>query len=161
MRFQVPQFIEVEDKIFGPLTFKQFIFVAGGIGVAVVLLTILPRFLAIIISAPVVIFAMALAFYKVNDKPFINIVEAFFKYTVTNKLYIWKKEEKQVVKSQPAPGASQDIEQVFVPKLSDSKLKELTWRLDVKENQNPVTADFDSEPTIDRTNLPNEDKSGV
>ena len=34
MQFQVPQFIEVEDKIFGPLTFKQFVYVAGGAGLA-------------------------------------------------------------------------------------------------------------------------------
>src|SRR3989338_737591 len=27
MQFQVPQFIEVEDKIFGPLTLKQFFYV--------------------------------------------------------------------------------------------------------------------------------------
>ena len=32
MRFQVPQFIEIESKIFGPLTFKQFIYLAGGGG---------------------------------------------------------------------------------------------------------------------------------
>ena len=44
MRFQVPQFIEVEDKIFGPLTFKQFVYVTGGVGLAVILFLFLPRF---------------------------------------------------------------------------------------------------------------------
>src|SRR3989338_9198817 len=94
MRFQVPQFIEVEDKIFGPLTFKQFIYIAGGAGIGVVLFIFLPKFLAILIFLPIAIFTAALAFYKVNDKPFINMVEAFVKYHFTNKLYIWKKEEK-------------------------------------------------------------------
>ncbi len=32
MRFEVPQFIDVEDKIFGPFTFKQFLYLAGGAG---------------------------------------------------------------------------------------------------------------------------------
>ena len=36
-------------------------------------------------------------------------------------------------------GEKKDIEQVYVPKLSESKLKELTWELDIKENRNPVT----------------------
>lgn len=140
MRFQVPQFIEVEDKIFGPLTFKQFIYVAGGIGVTVILLTLLPKFLAIILALPFLIFAASLAFYKVNDKPFIHMVEAFVKYTLTNKLYIWKKEP-------PSPKATAgqerktEIKQIEVPKLSESKLKELTWSLDIKENSNPVTED--------------------
>ena len=45
MQFQVPQFIEIEDKIFGPLTFKQFIYLAGGGGLCFLLYTILPFFL--------------------------------------------------------------------------------------------------------------------
>lgn len=139
MRFQVPQFIEIEDKIFGPLTFKQFIYVAGGVGIAVILFVFLPKFLAAIIALPVVLFGAALAFYKLNGKPFVNVVEAFVKYTFTSKLYIWKKEEKQVISNQPQM-ARKPIEQVYVPKLSGSKLKELTWSLDIKEAPNPVTS---------------------
>src|SRR3989304_8872756 len=97
MRFQIPQYIEVEDKLFGPLTFKQFIYVAGGIGVGVVLFSFLPLFLAIIPAIVILVFALALAFYKVNGKPFIHIAEAFLKYLLTDKLYLWKKEEKKPV----------------------------------------------------------------
>jgi hypothetical protein len=138
MRFQVPQFIEVEDKIFGPLTFKQFVYLAGGVGICVVLFTFLPKFLAILISLPIAGFALALAFYKINEKPFINVVEAFFNFSLTNKLYIWKKEEK-IMNNRQTTMNNRPIEQVYVPKLSESKLKELTWSLDIKENQNPVT----------------------
>ena len=63
MRFQVPQFIEVEDKIFGPFTFKQFIYIAGGIGVAGVLFTFLPKFIALLIALPILILATALSLY--------------------------------------------------------------------------------------------------
>lgn len=141
MRFQVPQFIEIEDKIFGPLTFKQFIYVAGGGGICVLLFIFLPKFLAFLVSVPVALFSAALAFYKVNDKPFIFMVEAFLKYSVTNKLYIWKKEDKKNVTTSVSSNESQKIDQVYVPKLSDSKLKDLTWSLDIKESQNPVTND--------------------
>lgn len=136
MRFQVPQFIEVEDKIFGPLTFKQFIYLAGGAGACVVAFSLLPTFLAILVAAPFALLALALAFYKVNEKPFINVVEAFFNYFLTNKLYIWKKEEKSPVARTIEAKAP---EQIYVPKLTESKLKELTWSLDIKENQNPTT----------------------
>ena len=152
MRFQVPQFIEIEDKIFGPLTFKQFIYVAGGVGLSVILFLFLPRFLAIIISLPIILFAVALAFYKINGKPFVSIVEAFVKYILTNKLYLWKKEERAIQKTASAFGRTEqsygetrsaqgfgEPKQVYVPKLSESKLKDLTWSLDIKENQNPVT----------------------
>ncbi|MDB5194229.1 MAG: seg [Parcubacteria group bacterium] len=140
MRFQVPQFIEVEDKIFGPLTFKQFVYVAGGAGICVVLFTLLPKFFAFIISVPIALFALALAFYKINDKPFIGVAEAYFKYTFGSKLYIWKKQEKTAVGKTDAE-RQRPVEQMYVPKLSDSKLKDLTWELDIKEQNNPVTRD--------------------
>jgi hypothetical protein len=136
MRFQVPQFIEVEDKIFGPLTFKQFIYVVGGGGMCVLLFFFIPKLLAFFLSIPIAVFAAALAFYKVNDKPFINVVEAFFTYHLGHKLYIWKKEEKVPVAKAPE---AKPVEQVYVPKLSDSKLKELSWSLDIKESGNPIT----------------------
>jgi hypothetical protein len=139
MRFQVPQFIEIEDKLFGPLTFKQFIYIAGAVGLCVIFFSLLPMFVAIILSVPVAVFGAALAFYKVNERPFIQVVEDFLHYSTSSKLYVWKKEDKKpVVKEieagKPAP-------QIYVPKLSDSKLKDLSWSLDIKENQNPITKD--------------------
>jgi len=56
MQFQVPQFIEVEDKIFGPLTFKQFVYMAGGAGLAYLLWRVLPFLLA----APLIMGAIGL-----------------------------------------------------------------------------------------------------
>jgi len=139
MRFQVPQFIEVEDKIFGPFTFKQFIYMGGGVGICVVLFTFLPFFLAILLSLPIAAFAGMLAFYKMNGKSFVEIVEAFLAYNLGSKLYIWKKEDKAPV-ADPA-NRSMSHEQIFVPKLSQSKLKDLAWSLDIKESENPVTSE--------------------
>lgn len=135
MRFQVPQFLEIEDKLFGPLTFKQFIYIAGSVGIAVVLFMLLPNFIALIFSAPIVGFGFALAFYRINDKPFIFVVESFIKFHLSGKLYLWQKEQKVPTS---ANRKEKPIEQVYVPKLSQSKLKDLTWSLDIKENNNPV-----------------------
>lgn len=137
MRYQVPQFIEVEDKIFGPLTFKQFIYLAGGTAICFLLYTFFPTFIAIIVGLPIAALAGALAFYKYNDKPFIELVEALFKYSLTSKLYIWKKEEKVPVAKAASAIGSGVPKQIYVPKLSDSKLKELTWSLDIKESRTP------------------------
>lgn len=137
MRFQVPQFIEVEDKIFGPFTLQQFIYLAGGAGLSVLLYTFVPKFIAIFLILPVIVLSLALTFYKVNNKPFIYVVEAFFKYTVGGKLYIWKKKPKKADSSEQEGASAQT--QVFVPHLADSKLRDLTWSLDVKESTNPVT----------------------
>ncbi len=130
MRFQVPQFIEVEDKIFGPFTLKQFIYLAGGAGATVVCFSFLPKLIALLISAPIILLSLALTFVKVNNKSFIYMVEAFFKYHIGEKLYIWKKQEVK-----PDPKKQIDIApQVFIPKLSDSKLKDLSWGITVRKN---------------------------
>ncbi|NQV87932.1 MAG: PrgI family protein [Parcubacteria group bacterium] len=137
MRFQVPQFTEVEDKIVGPLTFKQFIYLAGGIGICIALYKFLPLIIAIILIIPIAILSIALAFYKVNNRPYILMLESMFQYYITKKLYIWKKEPKKT--STKEEGEAVVASQVYVPKLSNSKLKDLTWSLDINENPNPGT----------------------
>ena len=135
MRFQVPQFIEVEDKIFGKITLKQFIYLAGGGGLCFAIFRFLPSLLYS--GIPILLiatFSLALAFYKINNKPFIYIVEAALKYFFASKLYIWKKQE--VIKKEDSE-EKKDAKQyasIMVPKISDSKLKDLTWSLDIKES---------------------------
>jgi len=130
MRYQVPQFIEVEDKIFGPLTLKQFLYVAGGAALGFIMWSFLPLFLSILIGIPVVCFFLALAFYQSNGRPFILTVESAIKYFFGTKLYIWKKEEKKPEQIKKEEEAHPEL---YVPKLSDSKLRELTWSLDINE----------------------------
>jgi len=138
MRFQVPQFIEVEDKIFGPLTIKQFIYLVGGGGLAFIAYTLIGNiFISIIFILPIIGLAFALAFYKINNKPFINVIEAAFNYFTGNKLYIWKKVDKAMEKKREET-ASDPMAGFYIPKLSDSKLKDLTWSLDIKQSMNPA-----------------------
>ena len=134
MRFQVPQFIEVEDKIFGPLTLRQFIYLVAGGSAVFMLWRFLPFFIGALFIIPVAAFSIALAFYKINNKPFIFTVEAAIKYMFGNKLYIWKKEVRATKKT--AKTTEDTNPSVYLPKLSDSKLKDLTWILDVNQSQN-------------------------
>ena len=136
MRFQVPQFIEVEDKIFGPMTLKQFIFIAGGAGLSFVVYIFLSNLLFSIIPITIImVVSLALAFYKVNNRPLINVAESAFKYFFSDKLFIWKKEENE--KPQDTTKALKDAKNyasIMVPKIADSKLKDLSWSLDIKES---------------------------
>lgn len=133
MRYQVPQFIEVEDKIFGQLTLKQFLYVSGGAAIGFILWSVLPQFLALLIGLPVVGFFLALAFYQSNGRPFILTVESAVKYFFATKLYIWRKQEK---KPEAVQAEKNTAAELYVPKLSDSKLRDLTWSLDINEKLN-------------------------
>jgi hypothetical protein len=134
MRFQVPQFIEVEDKIFGPLTLRQFIYLAGAGGVVFVLWRVFPIFIAVLIAAPIIVLALALAFYKINKRPFVFVLESAFKYIISNRLYIWKSKDLRQIKKEKKKDPALQGSQVQVPKLSGSKLKDIAWSLDIKES---------------------------
>jgi len=139
MRFQVPQFIEIEDKIFGPLTIKQFIYIAGGAGLAFILYRFLPLIIVIPLIVIVLGLSLALAFYEVNGKPLINMAQSAFGYFFSSKLYLWNKKDKTPEKMLETKSAESKLPPVYVPKLSESKLHDLTWSLDIKESLNPVT----------------------
>lgn len=137
MRFQVPQFIEIESKIFGPLTFKQFIYLAGGAGIIFLFYIVLPFFLTVMLAVPIGGLAVAMAFYKVHNRPFISVMENAFRYFTSPKIYIWKKENPKaadIAAELLAPKTKAQPAQPYIPKLTKSKLKELAWSLDIKHN---------------------------
>ncbi|QQG45937.1 MAG: PrgI family protein [Candidatus Niyogibacteria bacterium] len=129
-QFSVPQFIEVEDKIFGPLTLKQFIYLLGGVATVFIIYVFLPFFLTVLLGLPVAGLALALAFYKVHNQPFINVMANAVSYYTKSKLYIWKRSETKKPKAQKISAPKQEF---VLPKTTESKLKDLAWSLDVKE----------------------------
>jgi hypothetical protein len=126
MQFKVPQFIDVEDKVVGPLTFKQFAYLAGGAGLVYLSLR-LPSFIGLPLAGVFAALALALAFYKYNDKPFIHVLEAVIRFYAKSRLYLWHKTlQKQTSDTTPAqtPITNRST-------LTESKLKTLSWSLDV------------------------------
>ncbi len=98
MRFSVPQFIEIEDRIFGPLTWKQFLYVGGGFGMAVAIFLTLPFWVFVIVGLPIGALAAALAFYPVNNRPFSVFLESVFTYAMSNRRYFWRQQHEPVYK---------------------------------------------------------------
>ena len=91
MRFTVPQFIEREAKIIGPLTFKQFLYV-GSAGLVCFIVYFSFSFDIFLISC--FFFggiASAFAFLKIDGIPLSKFIWNFFKYSLSPKVYIWKK----------------------------------------------------------------------
>lgn len=132
MQFKVPQFLEIEDKIFGPFTFKQFVYLAGGAGLCYILFKLLGILLGILPALAVAGLALALAFYRPNSKPFIDMLEASVKYAMQNKLYVWKEHKPgQDEKEKAIQAAKKEMVEENRNKLDGSKLHDLAWSLDV------------------------------
>jgi hypothetical protein len=139
MQFKVPQFLDIEDKIFGPFTFSEFVYLAGGAGICFVLYRLLGLIFGIIPMLAVAAFSLALTFYKPNSKPFVFMLEAGIKYALQDKLFIWKRKVKKVKKQQSIQ-AETSTQEIHNPRLNGGKLRDLAWSLDVldlqKETQN-------------------------
>ena len=91
MQFQVPQFIESEDKIVGPLTLKQFGYVAAGGVIAFISFSLLTTAFAIMVSVPVLTLTLFLAFGKIKDTPAPKYIVNMIGFAMRPQLYLWKK----------------------------------------------------------------------
>lgn len=127
MKYQTPQFIDIEDRLFGPLTVKQFVYIVGGAGLSFIAYRFLTFFIAILVIAPVVTLSLALAFWKINGKPFVFVLESAIRYYFSEKLYLWRK-----IPNAPRVGdAAKIADAPLMPKLTEGKLRDLTWTLDI------------------------------
>lgn len=134
-RFIVPQFIDVENKILGPITVRQFVTVAVA-GVLLFAAYKLADFsLFIFLSVIILIAAGLLAFAKFNGLPFhifmLNVVGTYKKPS----LRVWLKEEGHITKKSLAKKKTAkegELAKVFIPKaaLSESHLSELALIID-------------------------------
>ena len=94
MRFQVPQFIETETKIVGPLTWKQFIWVAMGVGLLLMFVRFLTGFWLVFVSIIVIAVFGALAFLRLEEMTLIEYLMKALSYALGPKKYLFKKEEQ-------------------------------------------------------------------
>lgn len=95
MNFQTPQFIEQEAKIIGPLTLKQFLYVAAAAGLSFIAYYIFNLFLWFMISAILAGLAIALAFVKINGQDLPKILLSAFAYLWQPRIYTWQRITKE------------------------------------------------------------------
>jgi hypothetical protein len=138
MRFQVPQFIERETRIAGPLTFKQFVLMAiaaGFVGLLYLALAKKSFFLMILLSATLVIGAFALAFVKVGGRPLPTVLGNLFGFLVETKVFLWKKKAlpPRIIWKQPDKKSGIAKPKSLIPELKiigKSRLKDIGTAID-------------------------------
>jgi len=136
MEFTVPQFIEREPKIVGPLTFKQFLYIGIAGGICFFLRFFIGKknlplfiFLSILIMGG----AVALAFLKIKGYPLLTYIKNFFIFTTTSKFFVWKRKilpprVKKVEKIE-----KKEIEEELPLKIRErSQLQKLMTRVETK-----------------------------
>ena len=95
MRYQVPQFVDIEDKIVGPLTLRQFIMYLVAVLLLIPIFLFSDLGLFITIALPVLATAGAFAHVKIQGQTLATLLSnAVFFYTGT-QLYTWQRGSKR------------------------------------------------------------------
>ena len=141
MQFRIPQFLDIEDQVFGPFTFKQFGYMLGAIAFAYIFWKLIPYK---ILSLPLILLFsgtfMALAFVKINNRPFAYVLESGYKFLIGNKTYVWQKERieeqmKEEMRLKENILKKEKIEHEEEKKVTLNKLKELSSKLDILDEE--------------------------
>ena len=134
MRFQVPQFIEHEAKVIGPLTFRQFIYVGVPAAISFFMYFLAPFSVFIMIATVTGGIGIILAFFKVEGRSLPGFLMGAIGFLIKPKHYTWKKGEEieqnqQINNKQP----KQSVKPEENLKLhQDSKIKTLATRVETK-----------------------------
>lgn len=131
MQFVVPQFIEVESKIIGPISARQFVIMLVGGAFIFLLYKLAPLWLLVIGSILIMALVIIFGFAKVNSQPFhwffLNLVQTFRR----PRLRLWYREEFKIREKLPKEkkGDLVTVRRVKVP-VSNSRLAEMALLVD-------------------------------
>ena len=135
MQFRVPQFIDMEDKVFGPFTLKQFGYLVGAGGLSFLIWTFIPiHFIAFLIIVPVAGLFLALAFVRYNNRSFGEILESAFNYYTGAKLYTWKQPDIKKNQTSVDQVVANTQKEIIISKTNRDKIHDLSLGLDVYEH---------------------------
>ena len=101
MQFQVPQFIETEDKIVGPFTIRQFIYVAVGGIFSFTLYFTVQTWVWALLSVFIMGTAVALALVKIGGRPLSHAAFSAAKFYWQPQTYVWKSETAALPSKKP------------------------------------------------------------
>lgn len=96
-QYKVPQDVEAEDKLIGPLSLRQFIYVLIGLGWAGLMFLILRSQVIIMVIAiiPITGFFLILGFGRRKEQSFERYFLAWIKYMFVPRVRVWDKDLAQ------------------------------------------------------------------
>lgn len=132
MIFGVPQFIDLEDKIVGPLTAKQLGWLILATIVALIFYTTLDMSGFIIAAIPTFGIGVALAFYRPYGQSLPSLISNMASFAFSPKVYIWKRISENVSHKPIVEKRSSRVENKLVSKgnVSAKKISEISDILD-------------------------------
>lgn len=128
-KYVVPQFIDVENKIIGPITVRQFVVLMATAMVQFVTYKLTDFTLFVVLALIELGIGGMIAFAKINGQPFHYFLLNVLQTTRKPKLRVWDKrlteaELRKIIKAPPPPPLKKKLikERVEATKLSELSL---------------------------------------
>lgn len=150
-QYKVPQNVETEDKILGPLSVKQFIYVIIGLlwGFLMWRIFSFSVVVAVIFALPVTGFFLLLGFGSREGVPFEDYVVAFIRFLIVPRQRIWIKDDRKDVIVKDPEKPKENLEKTSI--VTTGQLKQLANIIDTRGNFKDPTIQLhegDNEATI-------------
>jgi len=131
-QYNIPQFVDSEDKIFGPITIRQFAVLAIGVVIGGFLWYFKPNITVFIISiVPVIIATVTFAFIKINGQNFDIFLTNVVIYILKPTLFLWSRDTdptRSVIKMTIQKKKASYIRDKN--EYNQSRVEEVAWTLD-------------------------------
>lgn len=133
--YNVPQFIDTEDKIVGPLTAKQLGWLFGAGAILMILWNFLDFAFFILAGLFVLVIFGAFAFYRPNGQSFLKFIISIIFFGFRPKIYVWKRDGqiKLAIKKSVAK-KTETGEKIRKKSLNQAKIEEISSLLDNSTN---------------------------
>lgn len=149
MRFQVPQFVDIEDKIIGPLTLKMFAYYAVACMLLVPLYMTLDISLFITMGLPIVGVAALFAHVRIQGQPLVWVLIHAATFYVNPRIYLWRRGGQPYLMKIQGP----EYEEVAAEQENASSLNAIVQMLNTQGNvsindaADPLQSDVGPEET--------------
>jgi PrgI family protein len=156
-KFIVPQFIDIESRIFGPITTRQFMIMLAGLLFGFVAYKLSDFSLFIVEALIILVFVAVVGFVKINGAPFHLFILSYIKTMRSAKIRIWKREPFVSRAKKDKEEGINDTPMVNRTPVRASRLSELSLIIDTggayqgEDNLNPIseTAPIENELNVD------------
>lgn len=100
MQFQIPQFIETEDKIVGPFSLRQFLWVGGAAGISALLYFLIELWIWLPMAVIIMAIGVGFGLIKMNGRPLSRVALSAAHFFWSSRIYSWQPEGSKT----PMPG---------------------------------------------------------
>ncbi len=151
--YKVPQNVEAEDKILGPLSMKQFIYAMIGVGYGLLTFAIfnpISIVIWVVLGVPPMLALLGLGLYQREDQPLETFVVAIAQFFVRPHQRFWQKEPiAEVFRLEPPPPKPEQV--VRDPSQVRSQLAQLADLVDTRgwSIKEPELQEPDEAPVVD------------